>query len=93
MLFAQFVVQSYPFLAIIYDCIWRTGSRLFEYVKDDNGIAVNTINDSPRLILIYDPQFMTLMPDRRHRARMGKRKAFSPLQLSQQITSFNPALL
>lgn len=50
-----------------------------KYLQDHNGIIINSIHNTPRLVLVIDTEFVTPRTNRWHRSRMREREQFSHL--------------
>jgi hypothetical protein len=64
------VVVSESSFASINNALRRLLRFPLKNIRDNDGVGVNPVNDSPDLILVNDPQLMTASSDRRHRPGM-----------------------
>lgn len=80
-------ILSNPASAIVDDGLWSLLRFLLKYFKNYDSIAVRSVHDSPNLILILDPKFVTSDTYYRHRTRMWQRQFFMLQELKLMICS------
>jgi hypothetical protein len=86
----QFVILFESTPAGLNDGPWSLRRFLAEHFHEDNGVGVDSIDESPRDILVLDPELMTPRSDHGHRSRMGQAELLSFLQTSQQEPGLEP---
>jgi hypothetical protein len=66
------------------------GSFFLEYLRDNNGIIINSVDDAPGgfSLGIYDPKLVAPLPNKRHWSAFGHGKLFPCLQTPKKITCF-----
>jgi hypothetical protein len=84
------VPQSPP---AILDYGFRRRRRLLvEDLKNQDGIRVKTIEDSPDMVAIPNAKLVATRTDDRHRPRARKTKLFALLKSSQEKSGFDSSI-
>jgi hypothetical protein len=67
----------------------RRGRLLVENLEDQDGVRIDPVEDSPRVVSVANPKLVAMGADRGHGARLREPDSVALLKSPQEISGFD----